>query len=304
MRKILVTGGNGFVGRRFRERADRGLEDCRVFCPASSEMNLLDYVSTEAFIRKNEIDMVIHLAAVHGGVELSQNQPQKLLEENTVININMVKAAVQNGVEKFITFGSSCSYGLQSPLPIKEEYLWHERPENTYGVAKLVMLEQLCTQNRMNWVYFIPTNIYGSGDHFGAVNMHIIPANILKFENARSCGRDYIDVWGDGSQVRDFVYVDDIVSLILEGVHSSKYDNDIYNVSTNEGVTIKRVIEIIQEVMEADDIQIRWDTTKPTGILKKVCDNTKIKSVSPDLRFTSIEEGLRNTIREHQERNG
>lgn len=303
MKKILVTGGNGFVGRRFREWAGRELGDYSILCPASSEMNLLDYTSTEGFIRKNEIDMVIHLAAVHGGVELSQNQPQKLLEENTFININVVKAAAHNGVEKFITFGSSCSYGLQSPLPIKEDYLWHEQPENTYGVAKLVMLEQLRTQNRMNWVYFIPTNIYGSGDHFGAVNMHIIPSNILKFEDALRSGRGYIDVWGDGSQVRDFVYVDDIVSLILESIHSSKYDNDIYNVSTNEGVTIKRVIEIIQQVMKADDIKIRWDTTKPTGILKKVCDNTKIKSISPDLRFTDIEEGLRMTIKEHLERN-
>lgn len=301
MKTILVTGSSGFVGQRFREWADKKLENRHVLCPASSEMNLLDYVSTEKYVKEHKVDTVIHLAAIHGGVELSQNQPLKLLEENTVINMNIVKAAIQNNVDKFITFGSSCSYGLQSPLPIKEEYLWRERPENTYGVAKLVMLEQLRTQNNMSWVYFIPTNIYGAGDHFGARNMHIIPANILKFEDARKNNQDHIDVWGDGSQIRDFVYVDDIVSLIMESINSSKYDNDIFNVSTNKGVTIKQVIEIIQKVLGAEDIKIQWDTTKPTGILKKVCDNTKIKSISPNLKFTSIEDGLLLTIREHQE---
>lgn len=301
MKTLLVTGSNGFVGRRFKEWTSRKLSEYHVLFPASSEMNLLDYASTEGYLKRHSVDIVIHMAAIHGGVELSQNQPLKLLEENTAINMNIVKASIQNKVDKFITFGSSCSYGLQSPLPISEDYLWHERPENTYGTAKLVMLEQLRAQNNMKWVYFIPTNIYGSGDHFGAKNMHIIPANILKFEEARRNNKDHIDVWGDGSQIRDFVYVDDIVSLVVESINTNKYDNDIFNVSTNEGVTIKRVIEIIQKVLEAEDIKVQWDSTKPTGILKKVCDNTKLKKVSPNLKFTSIEEGLLLTIREHQE---
>lgn len=300
MDTVLVTGGNGFVGKRFLERAHSELGGLTILSPSSGELDLKSSEAVEGFFARNRIDIVVHLAAVHGGVGMSLNQPLRLLEDNLLIDYHILKTAIQNGVEKFITFGSSCSYGRDAPLPLQEISLWREKPENSYGISKLVMLEHLKAQEKMRWVYFIPSNIYGFGDHFGAQNMHIIPENILKFDDALKNKRTYIEAWGDGSQVRDFVYVEDIVSLLLESIQSDKYDNDVFNLSTGMGVTIKQVLTLIRKYMDATDVEILWNTALPMGTVKKVSDNTKFKSISPCFSFTKLEEGLMQTVKEYR----
>lgn len=300
--KILVTGGNGFLGKTLVPILQKKYGENNVTVPLSKELNLLNKEKTYDFLNNEKFDTVIHLAAKMSGIGELLKNPQIYLEENLIINFNIVTAALAAGVKKFVTLGSSCGYNNNTPIPMKEEYFWHLKPENTYGICKLILLEHLMSQKSMEWVYLVPANLYGPHDHFGDINAHIIPATIGKFLAAKENGTGYIDVWGDGSQVRDFMYVDDAAQIICDSVENTAFCGKAVNISTNKGNTIKEVVEAISKSLNMQDIEIRWDTTKPTGIIKKILSNDLLRSIYHEHdSFVNINTGIDKTIRWYKE---
>ena len=295
--KILITGAYGFVGTALRESLCKCYPEEDILTPTSQELNLLDYAQTEKFLHEHPCNCIIHLAAQHGCVSLVSNKPLEILETNLMIDYNIVHAAIKTNVKKFITLGSSCSYSKDAPLPNKEKDIWCGRPENTYGICKLVLLEHLSNQKSMEWVYLIPPNLYGAGDHFGGENMHLIPATVMKFQNATINGRKEIEVWGNGSQTRDFVYIDDIVYFLQTSIEDERYAGSPINIATGVEISVCEIVERIRILMGlSDSISIHWAVDKPTGLEHKVLNNHALRKIAPDYVFTSIEEGLKKTI--------
>lgn len=266
--------------------------------PSSRELNLLDYAKTEEYLRNTSVDYIYHLAAQHGCVSLVSDKPLEMLETNLLINYNIVHAAMQTGVKKFITLGSSCSYSVDAPLPNSEKDLWRGHPENSYGVCKLVLLEHLASQKAMDWVYFVPANLYGAGDHFGGENMHIIPATVMKFRDALANGRDEIEVWGDGSQRRDFVYIDDLVYFLLAALRDNRYEKKVLNIGTGTETSVRELVEAIRKGLGVTEkITIRWNPDKPTGIMRKILSNEQLMKLNPGYKFISMDSGLAMTLK-------
>lgn len=300
--KILVTGGKGFLGKTLVPILQKKYGRNNVIVPSSIELNLLNKEKTYDLLNNEKFDTVIHLAAKMSGIGELLKNPQIYLEENLIINFNIVTEALRTGVKKFIALGSSCGYNNNTPIPMKEEYFWHLKPENTYGICKLILLEHLMSQKSMEWVYLVPANLYGPNDHFGDTNAHIIPATIGKFLSAKENGTGYIDVWGDGSQVRDFMYVDDAAQIISDSIDNKAFCGKAVNISTNKGNTIKEVVEAIGKSLNLQEIEIRWDTAKPTGIMKKILSNDLLMSIYHEHNsFVNINTGIDKTIRWYSE---
>lgn len=295
--KILVTGGHGFVGRDLYKalRAKYPWEE--ILAPSSKELDLLDYTATETFLQTYRPELIFHLAARIGGVGLVSNKPLEFLESNLLINYNIVHAAISCGVKKFITLGSSCSYSMDSPIPNRENDLWKGRPENTYGVCKLVMLEHLQNQKAMTWAYLIPPNIYGPGDHFEEENAHFIPATVQKLLRAEKDGEREIEVWGDGAQTRDFVYIDDIIHFLLRAYEDDSFCGQPINIGTGVEVTVREVVETIIRSLGLDGkVAVKWAPDKPTGIKRKAFDNSMLFTLEPGYKFISMKNGLQETL--------
>lgn len=296
LRTILVTGGNGFIGHALTMALRRTYGEDTILAPSSRELNLLDINSVNDYFKVHHIDVVYHIAAKHAGVGSGISQPLYFLETNLMMNFNIVVAARNNGVSKLITFGSSCTYQTGLSHPAREEDLWDQRAENTYGTCKQVFLEHLQAQNSMRWVYLIPPNLYGPGDHFGESGTHFIPATVQKFQTARDLGEDHITVWGDGSQTRDFLYLQDVINILLEANETGEYDCLPVNFSTGRQVTIKQVTELIRQNMHLENIHIIWDTDKPVGLRSRELDNALFLRLNPGYRFIQVEDGIRATI--------
>lgn len=297
MINVLVTGGNGFVGSAFCKEFKKIHTGIKVFAPSSRELNLLDYKSVVDFLSINKITHIVHLAARLGGVHLVSNKPLEYLESNLMINYNIVRAARESKIERFITLGSSCSYSEEMPLPNVETQLWHGYPENSYGICKLVLLEHLEKQNEFEWAYLIPPNIFGPGDHFGEKDSHFIPATVKKIEDAVNANKKSIVVWGDGRQTRDFVYIDDLIYFLIQSFDKDKYNHKVLNLSTEIEITIREVVvEIIHDMGLDGKIGIEWDITKPVGSKRKKLSNLNLLKLEPNYKFTSFSDGLKKTI--------
>ena len=293
---VLITGANGFFGKNLTNQLSVKYKEKKFLTPSSSELNLLNYECVDKYIKENNVDEIIHLAARMAGIgELTKN-PLPYLEQNLILNYNIVHSAIENKIKRFVTLGSSCGYNNSTPLPMEEDSFWNLKPENTYGICKLILLEHLQNQTEMVWTYLVPGNLYGPFDHFGEENAHLIPATILKFEKAIKEKKEYIDVWGDGTQVRDFLYIADAANIICEAFGNEKYNNKILNISVEKGDTVRKIVETIQKIMKLENIEIRWDITKPTGISKKVLSNKRFLEIEPNYNFTNIEDGLKKTI--------
>lgn len=299
--KILITGANGFVGRALYEALNKHCPKADILAPSSRELNLLDYAKTEEYLRDASVDYIYHLAAQHGCVSLVSEKPLEMLETNLQINYNIVHAAMQTGVKKFITLGSSCSYSVDAPLPNSEKDLWYGHPENSYGVCKLVLLEHLASQKDMDWVYFVPANLYGAGDHFGGKNMHIIPATVMKFRDALASGKNEIEVWGDGTQLRDFVYIDDLICFLLAALRDKRYEKQVLNIGTGTETSVRELVEAIRkELGVTEKIAIRWNPEKPTGIMRKSLCNSELMKLEPDYKFVEMSAGLKETLKAYK----
>lgn len=306
-KRILVTGGAGFLGRQVvQQLCDAGADRDKITIPRSREYDLRSMDVCEK-LSQNQ-DVIVHLAAHVGGIGLNREKPGELFYDNLMMGVQLIHAAYQNGVEKFVCVGTICAYPKFTPVPFKEDDLWEGYPEETnapYGVAKKALLVQLQSyrqQYGFNGVYLLPVNLYGPEDNFDPRSSHVIPALIRKVHEAQVRGDKQLPVWGDGSPSREFLYVDDAARGIAMATQS--YDEpDPVNLGTNYEITIKDLVELICDLMGFQG-EIVWETDKPNGQPRRCLDTERAKEKFGFVAQVEFKQGLKNTIdwyRQHAE---
>lgn len=298
-RRVMVTGGGGFLGkavvRRLRESGAT-----EVFVPRSRDYDLRTRDGIDHALADGRPDLVIHLAAVVGGIGANRENPGRFFYENAVMGIELMEQARLAGVEKFVQIGTVCSYPKFTPVPFREDDIWNGYPEETnapYGLAKKMLLVQgqaYRQQYGFNVIHLIPVNLYGPGDNFDPASSHVIPALIKKCVDAREAGEDHIDVWGTGSASREFLYVEDAAEGIVLG--AARYDGaEPVNLGVGREITIRELVELIVELTEFEG-EIRWDPSKPDGQPRRALDTSRARERFGFSAETSFENGLRRTI--------
>jgi GDP-L-fucose synthase len=298
-RRVLLTGGNGFLGSFVRERiASRRPE--ALFTPRRNELDLRDPVAVRAWLREYRPNLVIHGAAVVGGIGANRSHPGLFFYENAVMGIHLIEEARLAGVEKFVCLGTICAYPKFAPIPFREDDLWNGYPEETnapYGVAKKALLVQLQAYRQeygFNGVFLLPVNLYGPRDNFDLETSHVIPAMIRKFIEARNRGESTVTLWGDGSPTREFLYVEDAADGIVAATEA--YDkSDPVNLGRGEEIAIRDLARIIAEKSGFGG-EIVWDATKPNGQPRRKLDVSRAAAEFGFRAGTSMDEGLAKTI--------
>lgn len=298
-RRVMVTGGAGFLGGSVIRRLAQA-DPADVFVPRSAAYDLRLRAGVDQAIADGRPDVIIHLAAVVGGIGANRENPGRFFYENAIMGIELIEAARVAGIEKFVTVGTVCAYPKFTPVPFQEDDLWGGYPEETnapYGLAKKMLLVQgqaYRQQYGMRVIYLIPVNLYGPGDNFDPSSSHVIPALIKKCVDARDEGAAAIDVWGSGSASREFLYVDDAAEGIILG--ADRYDDaDPVNLGVGQEITIRELVELIARLTSFAG-EIRWDATKPDGQPRRALDTSRARDRFGFVAGTSFETGLRATI--------
>ena len=298
-RRVTVTGGGGFLGRAVVARLRAAGAD-EIFVPRSSEYDLRTREGIDRALTDGRPDLVIHLAAVVGGIGANRENPGRFFYENAIMGIQLIEAARLAEVAKFVAVGTVCSYPKYTPVPFREEDLWAGYPEETnapYGLAKKMLLVQAQAyraQYGFNAIYLLPVNLYGPGDNFDPASSHVIPALIKKCLDARDAGADHIDVWGTGSASREFLYVDDAAEAIV--LAAERYDGpEPVNLGVGQEITIRELITLIARLTGFEG-EIRWDASKPDGQPRRALDTSRARERFGFVARTPWGEGLRRTI--------
>lgn len=298
-KRILVTGGAGFLGRQVIDQlCQAGADREKITVTRSRDCDLRVWENCQRAV--NQQDIVIHLAAHVGGIGLNREKPGELFYDNLIMGTQLIHAAYQAGLEKFVCVGTICAYPKFTPVPFKEEDLWNGYPEETnapYGVAKKALLVQLQSyrqQYGFNGIYLLPVNLYGPEDNFDPRSSHVIPALIRKVHEAQTKGEKQLPVWGDGSPTREFLYSTDAARGIVMGTQFYN-ESDPVNLGTGYEISIKDLINLICELMEYEG-EIVWETDKPNGQPRRCLDTEKAKEAFGFTAQVSFKEGLKNTI--------
>jgi GDP-L-fucose synthase len=306
-KNILVTGGNGFLGKQVvHQLCQAGASKDRISIPRSRELDLCKWENCQQAVQQQ--DVVVHLAAHVGGIGLNREKPAELFYDNLMMGTQLIHAAYQGGVEKFICVGTICAYPKFTPVPFKEDDLWNGYPEETnapYGIAKkalLVQLEAYRQQYGFNGIYLLPVNLYGPEDNFDTRSSHVIPALIRKVHEAQQRGDQQLLAWGDGSPTREFLYsTDAAMGIVMATQH---YDEAApVNLGTNQEIKIKDLVETICELMGYEG-EIVWQTDQPNGQPRRCLDTHRAKEKFGFVAATEFRQGLKNTIewyRQHGE---
>jgi GDP-L-fucose synthase len=298
-KRILVTGGAGFLGGAVVEVLRR--RGCaHVAVPRSREFDLTDAAAIDALLRRERPDVVFHLAAVVGGIGANRENPGRFFYENAIMGIQLIEYARRHGVGKTIVAGTVCAYPKFAPVPFKEDALWDGYPEETnapYGIAKKALLVQ-CQAYReqygMNAIYLLPVNLYGPRDNFDPRSSHVIPALIRKALEARDAGSDVLEVWGDGSATREFLYVDDAAEGFVAA--AERYDGERpVNLGSGEEIPIRELVPLIAELCGFRG-RIVWDASKPNGQPRRKLDTERAAREFGWHARTQLREGLQKTI--------
>lgn len=303
-KRILLTGGSGFLGTYvFEELLSRGVADQGIFTPGSRELDLRKWDSCVKAV--NNADIVIHLAAKVGGIGFNLKYPGELFFDNAIMGIQLMEAARQAGVEKFVCVGTVCAYPRITPVPFKEEALWNGYPEETnapYGIAKKALLVQAQSYRKQygfDAIYLLPVNLYGPGDHFSAEDAHVIPALILKFSEAKRKELPEVTAWGTGNSSREFLFVRDAARGIVDAAES--YDKgDPVNLGSGEEIRIRDLAGMIKDLTGYEG-RIVWDTSRPDGQPERRLDVSRAKSEFGFQATTTLEEGLAATVKWYTE---
>ncbi|MBL1174029.1 GDP-L-fucose synthase family protein [Pantanalinema sp. GBBB05] len=298
-KRILVTGGAGFLGRQviaqlLQAGADRG----QITVPRSQEWDLRIWENCQRLVEQQEI--VIHLAAHVGGIGLNREKPAELFYDNLIMGTQLIHAAYQAGVQKFVCIGTICAYPKFTPVPFREDDLWNGYPEETnapYGIAKKALLVQLQAyrqQYGFDGIYLLPVNLYGPEDNFDPRSSHVIPALIRKVYEAQQRGDRQLAVWGDGSPTREFLYSQDAARGIVMGTQQYS-DAEPINLGTGTEISIKDLVQLIGELMQFDG-EIIWQTEQPNGQPRRCLDTTRAKAAFGFTAEIGLREGLEQTI--------
>lgn len=305
--RFVVTGGGGFLGSHVVEKLKIRGAAC-IFVPIISEYDLTKEEVIIRLLKETKPDIVIHLAAVVGGIGANRENPGRFFYENLIMGAQLMEQARLFGVKKFVALGTICSYPKFTPVPFKEENLWDGYPEETnapYGLAKKMMLVQSQAyrqQYGFNSIFLLPVNLYGPGDNFDPRSSHVIPALIKKCIDAHQNREGEIVVWGTGKATREFLYVEDAAEAIL--LATEKYNKgDPVNIGAGFEISIKELAELIMELTGFKG-QIIWDRTKPDGQPRRMLDTTRAFQEFGFKARTSFREGLRKTIEWYRKKIG
>jgi len=298
-KRLLVTGGAGFLGRNLVRRLEE--VGCKgIFVPRSKDYDLVDSEAVKRLYQDSNPEIVIHLAAVVGGIGANRENPGKFFHDNLMIGIQMIEQGRLFGIEKFVAMGTICAYPKFTPVPFKEEDLWNGYPEETnapYALAKKMLLVQAQAyrqQYSFNAIYLLPVNLYGPGDNFDLRSSHVIPALIKKCVDAIDNKEDRIVVWGTGEATREFLYVEDAAEGIA--LATEKYDKpEPLNIGAGFEIKIKDLVGLIAELTGFQG-GIEWDTTKPDGQPRRCLDTSRAKQEIGFEAKTDFREGLKKTI--------
>jgi GDP-L-fucose synthase len=298
-KRIVVTGGAGFLGRQVVDQLIKaGADPDKIMVPRSKDYDLCTMEACQRVVQQQ--DIIVHLAAHVGGIGLNREKPAELFYDNLMMGAQLIHAAYQAGVEKFVCVGTICAYPKFTPVPFKEDDLWNGYPEETnapYGVAKKALLVQLQSyrqQYEFNGVYLLPVNLYGPEDNFDPRSSHVIPALIRKVYEAQQRGDQQLPVWGDGSPSREFLYSTDAARGIV--MATQKYnESEPVNLGTGYEITIKDLVELICELMGFEG-ELVWETDKPNGQPRRCLDTERAKEKFGFTAQVDFREGLKNTI--------
>ena len=298
-KRIVITGGSGFLGRHVINRFKS--EGCQsIFVPLHKEYDLTRLDAIERLFDEKRPDVLIHMAAVVGGIGANRENPGRFFYENAIMGIQLIETARLRGVEKTVVLGTICAYPKFTPVPFREESLWDGYPEETnapYGLAKKMMLVQ-CQAYReqygMNGIFLLPVNLYGPHDNFDLESSHVIPALIRKCVEAVNEGREEIVLWGDGSPTREFLYVEDAAEGIL--LATANYDKpEPINLGSGMEISIRDLAGTIARLTGFKG-RIVWDTSKPNGQPRRCLDVTRAEQEFNFRAATPFDLGLRKTI--------
>ncbi len=298
-RRIVVTGGAGFLGSHLIEKLkERGCNN--IFIPRIEDYNLVEMVDVKKMYADSKPDIVIHLAAVVGGIGANRENPGKFFFDNLMMGVQLIEIGRQVGIEKFLALGTICCYPKFTPVPFREEELWNGYPEETnapYGLAKKMLLVQSQAyrqQYGFNSIFLMPVNLYGPGDNFDPKSSHVIPALIRKCFEAIKNNDHEIVVWGTGKATREFLYVEDAAEGIV--LATEKYNKSApVNLGAGFEISIKDLVTLIVKLTGFKG-KIKWDISQPDGQPRRCLDTTKAYSEFGFKARVNFEEGLKKTI--------
>ena len=298
-KRILVTGGAGFLGSHVVEKlSQRGIPSDAIVVPRRATQDLRRWDVCLTVVAG--VDIVIHVAGHVGGIGYNIAYPAELFYDNLMMGVQLMEAARQNGVQKFVTVGTGCAYPKHTPVPFRETDLWNGYPEETnapYAIAKKALLvggQAYRQQYDLNAIYVIPVNLYGPRDNFDIAGSHVVPAFIRKALEAKEKGEERIVVWGDGSPKREFLYVEDAAEGIVLAIEHYNGSNPV-NLGGTIEISIKELLGIVTRLTGFEG-KIVWDTTKPNGQPRRKLDTSRAKQEFGFQAQTPFEEGLQRTI--------
>ncbi|NLB65794.1 MAG: GDP-L-fucose synthase [Lentisphaerae bacterium] len=298
-KRIVVTGGAGFLGGFVTEAlAARGCRD--VLVPLVEDYDLVEQANVQRMYDDIRPDVVIHLAAVVGGIGANRLHPGEFFYKNMAMGLFMMEEARRRNLEKFVALGTVCAYPKFTPVPFREEDLWNGYPEETnapYGLAKKMMLVQGQAYRQeygFNSIFLVPVNLYGPRDNFDPVSSHVIPALIRKCVEARESGAEAIEVWGTGKASREFLYVADAAEAIV--LATERYDGaEPVNIGAGAEIMIRDLVPLIAKLTGFEG-RIDWDASKPDGQPRRMLDVSRARDYFGFEATTGFEDGLRETV--------